>query len=303
MQASTWALSNREAATAFWLAAAALWAVSHPAVRTSLTSLVKTAANWKLLAPVALFAAWIAGTVTVLSALGIWTPDLLKDTVTWFVVSGWLLLFSGIGRAAHDRGFWRRLAWDQVKVTAIFEWLTSTYTFGLGVELVLLPALFVVVTMDALAGTRPEFKSVGRITSFVIAAFGFYVVGTALGEAAGVFQFSDLGRDVRAIILGPILSLATLPLAYAMAVIAAMEMLAVRLSWSIDGRQDQGLPRYALWQVAARCRFNPRKIAQCTRVYLHRMNGSKSRQEIDDVILLSKSRKRGHLSLRDASGA
>ncbi len=78
--------NNREVASAFWLLVFAVWILQKPNVRKSLGGALRAFCHPKVLAPVCLMLLYVVGIVTLLATIGIWTVDLLKDTIIWFFV-------------------------------------------------------------------------------------------------------------------------------------------------------------------------------------------------------------------------
>ena len=284
--------SSRDIATGAWLALAVIAALVWPQTRKSLVRVARAALGWKLSVPILLMAAYSGAIVAELARLGWWTGELLKETVLWFVLSGVALMFSGLGKRAGERGFWRRLLVDQLKATVLFEWLASAYTFSLPVELALVPLLVLLGAANALAQMKEEYASIRWLTALPIVALGFYVIASGLGVTAAQFQLADPEPALKAFILGPMLSIAILPLAYAFAVVSAFEMLLVRLVYALpeDARELRG---YTARRVFLRCRLSPRKVSQFTRVYLPRLFAAHTRGDIDAMIRLSRTSRRG----------
>ncbi len=103
--------TTREAAVALWALALVAWAATKPEVRKSVGGGIRAALQWKLLVPFLLIAVYTALAVRGMHTIGLWTPDLLKDTILWFVFSGLALAFSGL-QSDLEGSVWRRVLLD-----------------------------------------------------------------------------------------------------------------------------------------------------------------------------------------------
>lgn len=243
--------------------------------------------------PVGLAAGYVVGIAALLASLGIWRPGLRKDAVLWFLFAGIALTFAGLDRAAERRGYWRRLVLNQVKVTLIFEWLINEYTYPLSIELLLLPSLVLLIAADTIARSDSALNSVATLTSWLLAALGFMLVAHGVQAAVSHLDTFAVGFAIRTMLIGPILSLAMLPLAFALSLCTAYETLLLRLRFTLAKKGEPDLIAYAARRIVWRCGLRPRKISQFWRAYVPQLEGLKSRAEVDAVLNLSKSGRRG----------
>jgi hypothetical protein len=219
--------STREIAIGLWTAGFVVWVSTYPTVRRSFWHVVRTALNWKLLVPFLAAALYTGLAAWLLKQVDIWTPDLLKDTVFWFIFAGVALAFSGLHANKELR--WRDVVVDQVKVVVLVEYVVNTYTFSLPVELLLVPALAIVALLSAVAQTDNKYSAIVKLANWVQGLFGVAVLGFAVSEALRDWaQFSPVDA-LRSLILSPLLSLLILPFVYAFALVSAYELLFLKL--------------------------------------------------------------------------
>ena len=84
--------NSREIATGFWALVLLAWAVSQPTIRESLVGVLRAAVQPMILWVVVVAGLYTWGAVVLLAALRVWTPDLLNDTVFWFLGTGVVLV-------------------------------------------------------------------------------------------------------------------------------------------------------------------------------------------------------------------
>jgi hypothetical protein len=226
-------LSTREPATAFWLMVFLGFAISRSDVRSSLGNVIKSALHLKILLPVLLLALYVGAVVWVLKGIGFWTRSLLKDTLVWFALVGVVLPFSFVtGR--YDGNVLARLAKETVGVLIVIEFLISTFTFPLPVELVLLPAITFIALIDVVAESKPEYARVKKLTRTVLALFGFAVATLAIRRAMADYRTLETPDTLRQFLLPIVLSLSLAPYVYILLLYVAAEEIFIRVGLGKD---------------------------------------------------------------------
>jgi len=283
--------SNREIASALWLLVLAGYVLSIRGVRKNLEGLIRTALHWKLLLVMVLLGGYTWLVVVALARLDLWSAELLKDTIFWFLFAGLALAFSAIDSAQEKRGFWRRLILNQIKITILVEWLFNTYTFSLLTEIGLVPLLTFLVVFDAVAGSKPDFRPAAKVTSWVLAFAGFALVAFSLRAAISSFAPDQTRAALRSIALAPLLSIALIPFAFFLALITTYELLLLRLRFATKSHNAK-LAGYAARRIIWYCRFRPFKIHQFWRVYLRNFMGAREKADIREVMRMARRGRR-----------
>jgi hypothetical protein len=286
-------LTTREMAIAVWATLALAVAMSKKGIRGSLARIIRTAVNWKFVVPAVTMAAYTAIVVTGLAKVGLWTSDLVKDTVLWYLFAGIALLFSGLTRDSEKRGFWRRLLLGQITATLLVEWLVNNYTFPFLVEFLLVPVAFLLGGIGAVAQSRPDAAVMKKFTSWTLGLLGFFALAFSIKEVIAHIRAGEATSVFRSIALTPLLSVAIVPLAYALGIVSACENLLIRVGFATKESSDPHLARYAVRKIAWRCRLNPRKIAQFAKVYTRALFDVRTRADVDTLIQLSRCSHRG----------
>jgi len=121
-------LNNREWASLFWLAVLAGFLaykrVLGPILRPSFHAFVRPPIVGLMIA----LSCYTVGLVYVGYRSGIWTTDVLKDTVLWFLVAGLPFVFGISGSA--KRGYLARAAVRSIQVTALLEFYLNLFVFN-----------------------------------------------------------------------------------------------------------------------------------------------------------------------------
>ena len=174
--------TSRELASLLWLAVAAVW-IAVVAVRSKdLRSSIATILVLAIKPPISLvllgFYAYIAALVWLASKVGLWNPDLLKETISWGVISGLALVFSVT--KADDPGFFRKAMRRTFAATVLIEFFFGIVSFSLPVEILIQPLLLLLVGVEIVAKNDPSAAPVASCVNTLLAIFGFaFAAGTA----------------------------------------------------------------------------------------------------------------------------
>jgi len=270
----------RELAIGIWTCCFIARAATNAGVRKSFANLVRTALTPKLSIPFLASAAYVALAVGVLDAIGLWTRDLLKDTILWFLFAGVPLAFAGVSHSS--RISWRRVIADQLRAVVIVEYLVNTYTFSLVTELLLVPVLTTVVLLDTLARDDPKFTDVSKLTGWLQALFGFGVLGVAVHQALANREHFEVMNAFRAIAVVPLLSILLLPCTFVFALLSAYEGLFVRLGLGRD--MDPGCSRYAKRLLFKHLGFRPEAVRTFTTEHAAGLMRVRTNADIEQLI-------------------
>ena len=167
-------LNNRELAALIWISAAVLWAFSKTSVRRSFVGVIKAFLKLQILLPLVAMFAWVGLELWVGVRLALWSTALAKATILWTLGSAGVLLFNctQIDSNGADVHFFRRTILATVGVTAFVEFFVNLYVMSLAAELIFQVVVAVPSVMVAVAGQKPEYKSVKAFCERVLALIG-----------------------------------------------------------------------------------------------------------------------------------
>lgn len=278
--------TTREIALSFWIVVALVAGLSHGGVRESLGRVLKSALHRAILTPILLGVLYTALVVLALRAAGLWTADLLKDTTFWFVFAA-LPTTGGLLASPPRSGVAGRLIREALRITVIFEFITTTYTFPLFVEVFLVALVTVIATFDAVAAIKPEFADARRITTGTLMVIGLVAILYAVRSAIADYSRLASLDSARAILLGPLLSLAVIPFIYLLLVYAAYEHMFILLRLP-NRNVTPDVARYAKRRVFGRCGLSLSKVVAFDKQHRSDLLSVRSRSEVD--ALLARSR-------------
>ena len=273
--------TTRELAAGIWLLVFMVWAGLRTEVRKSFIAVLRAALHWKLFVPFMFITGYIVVAVRGLYAVGFWTPDLLKDTVLWFLFSGVALAFSGF-QTDNQASIWRRAFIDQLKIIVIVQYLVNTYTFSLWTELILLPLFAMVAMIDAVANSDPNFSPVAKLTSWLQILIGLTIISFAVHYALSSSDSFRAFDAMRTILLVPILSVLLMPCILILFLLSAYEQLFLRLK--LGSEKDTDVIFYAKRKLISYLGPRPQKVCAFTRAHGLDLMHIGSRSDVDKLL-------------------
>jgi len=249
--------SNRELALIAWSALFIAWGLYYPAVRSSAVQVLRSALHRQIVVPFLVAAAYVCGVVALLRVLGIWTPAQLKDTVFWFLFTGITAAF-GLVTSWKGDSILRHFAKDAIKITIIIEFLTDEYTLFLPWGLVVVPVVFMLVSMDAIAGDKAEFVATKRLLGSLQILVGLGILTVAVRSAIADWKHLRSLDSLRSLLVAPTLSLLFVPFAIGLLLYTTYQSLFVRIA--LGAPNDEHLRAYARRQIFRTYGFRLRRV-------------------------------------------
>lgn len=283
-----WNFSDRELAVGIWLLVFVGLALSVPSVRRSLPGLIMSVLQPKIFAPLVLLAAYVVIVVWSLREVGYWDTSLLKDTVLWFLLAGMVAPFSLVGKG-DETDIFGVVVLGNLKVLVLLEFLVAFYTFGLLVELVLVPVITIIAMMDVVAERNPEHAQVSKFLKGLQALFGLAVLWHAGSRAMADYQTFATLQTLRQVVLPVVLSVALVPAGWALVLWAAYDEVFVRLR--VGPEKERGYVRKAKMRIVRHLGLRPKNVARFTRSYAWDLTRTTSLKDLET--LLQSSREAG----------
>ena len=163
---------------------------------------------------------------------------------------------------SDDEHYLRRTILDNVKLILLLEFVINLYTFGLVVELILVPVVGFVVILKAVTEFQPEHKQVETILDYVLGLFGIGLVVFTFYNAAVDFKGFATLANLRDFLLPPVFTIVFLPFIYLTALCIKYQGILLRIDLFND---DSELTCYAKRRILAACRFDLGMLNKCSK--------------------------------------
>ena len=231
--------SNRELAIGIWILAATIWILFRHEIRESLFHLIKAFLAWKLAISYVLMFTYVAIMLLSLNALGIWRLTHFINTMLWVGCVAFVMLFEC--SKANDQNFFKNAIKDNLKVLIVVEFLINLYTFNLLIELLLVPFLFILIVMIAIAEKDEKHAVVMTLLNYILAFIGLGITSYVSYMAVNDFERFATLENLENFYLPILLTIMFLPFVYFMALYASYESLFTRLQFFV---KDSSLLKY-----------------------------------------------------------
>ncbi|MCY4499615.1 MAG: hypothetical protein OXC14_20320 [Rhodospirillaceae bacterium] len=244
-------LNNRELAALIWVSAVVLWAFSKTSVRESLVGVVKAFVRPQILLPLVALFAWVGLELWVGAQLGIWNRALAKGTILWTLGSAGVLLFNSaqIDSDGDDVHFFRRTVLATVGVAAFVEFFVNLYVMSLPAELIFQIVVALPSLVVAVAGQKPDYKSVKAFCERVLAFVGFAFFALAARQVYLDWHQLDARELALDLALPVWLTVGLVPFLYLFSIYVAYDVIFRRISGEKAGKASRWRSRLALLSV------------------------------------------------------
>jgi len=274
-------MNARQVALVAWACIALVWCLFQGTIRRSIFDLVKTVLSVKLLVPALLSLSWIAAVVYGLYRVGAWSPALWWDTAVFAVAGTTSLVWRMMDSANYSVGFYRDVLARAVAVSVLVGAFASTYVFGLPVELVLVPLLFVLGGVQAVAASSDEYAAIRKPIGFVIVAVGAAMLIRAVAGAIADYRGFLSLLTVQSLLLIFVLTLAYIPFLLCLRVWSTYELAFVPLS--LGDRKPFLVRAYARLRIVLRHGLNLGKLHRFRTGAGNELRFVMSRADVDAV--------------------
>ena len=238
-------LNNRELASLIWLVVAAAWILSNRKPRSATVEILKNLARPVLLVPLLLMMGWVALEIRVGSELTLWNIGLAYNTAVWTVGTA-LVLFFNINEAADDPRFFRKTVIGTLKASVVVAFFINLFVFSLLAELILQPALTILVMLEVVSGRKPEFQPGKKVVDAFLTGIGVLLLGYTMSELYA--QWAHL--DPRALLLQfslPVwLTIGILPFIYVLSLVLVYDGALRRVNWATSDWRARWRTRFVL---------------------------------------------------------
>lgn len=273
--------NNREIATAIWLLVFTAWMLSFPSVRESIFRLFRSVLHWKILACVGLMAIYTGASISIFWLAGLWNLALLKDTVLWFFFTGFVVLMHFMTEL-NNKITLRKALRASITLLVFVEYLINTYVFPLWAEMMLVPFMTILFSLDAFSRRDDKYSDVTKLTSILSSILGLGIFVFVVTRA--IDDWRNLGSidTFRSIAFPPLMTIAFIPFIYCSLLIAAYENLFIRLN--IGSRKTSDVKQYAKSRIYRHCRLSLRSLNELSS-HAFRFHALETIDDVDNVFL------------------
>lgn len=224
--------STRELATAFWvgaiLIAVGMAIVTNKKIRQGFIGVLKCFFNRKLRKLWEIYFLYIGIITLMFSRFPIWKNIYLKDIILWTLFSGLTICMNAVAGEADEK-YISKVLKDNIRFTVVTEFLLSTFTFSLWVELIIIPIMTAITLLDVVAAQKSETVAVHKLLQSVIAFIGLCLVFQTVKVGIREYRELNMVDTLVSFFIPMVYLLFVTPLEYVFELYSKYEMLFIRM--------------------------------------------------------------------------
>ena len=277
--------STRELATAFWvgaiLIAVGMAIVTNKKIRQGFIGVLKCFFNRKLRKLWKIYFLYIGIITLMFSRSPIWKNIYLKDIILWTLFSGLTICMNAVAGEADEK-YISKVLKDNIRFTVVTEFLLSTFTFSLWVELIIIPIITVIVLFDTVAEHKSDAIAVHKLLQDVMAFAGLCVILQTV--RVGILEYRELNviNTLVSFFIPIVYLLLVTPLEYAFELYSKYEMLFIQMHFKEPS--DKMVRRKRHLKVIKVCGLSVKRIMLFQKQCIPRMYISMPDVEFDLLI-------------------
>lgn len=277
--------STRELATAFWggaiLIAVGMAIVTNKKIRQGFIGVLKCFFNRKLRKLWEIYFLYIGIITLMFSRFPIWKNIYLKDIILWTLFSGLTICMNAVAGEADEK-YISKVLKDNIRFTVVTEFLLSTFTFSLWVELIIIPIMTAITLLDVVAAQKSETVAVHKLLQSVIAFIGLCLVFQTVKVGIREYRELNMVDTLVSFFIPMVYLLFVTPLEYVFELYSKYEMLFIRMCFKEP--RDKKVKRKRHLKVIKACGLSVRKIILFQKQCIPRMYVSMSDSEFEALI-------------------
>lgn len=230
-------MTNRELASVVLLAVVLAFGMGRADVRRAFRGVLRAFLNWRILTVITGYALYVAFWIWTATNIGLWDSSLLKDTIFWFVLAGFPLLFKSDQAGTSER-FFRDTARSTVELGVFFGFFVNLVSLDLPWELALQFVLAVLVMTRIVAVSESKYESARRLIDVLLVVIGVAMsVYTArvLYDQRRILDVENLAHSLLMTIWLPLVSLLFI---FCFSLVAEYELAFIRMRFGGTKRRN-----------------------------------------------------------------
>lgn len=255
--------TTREIVVAIIFAVIFIWLCSKKSCRKGFSNLLHACCKKVLLIPFALLLLYGALITYGITKLSLWNWIYLKDILLWIVFVGVPVCFNATKKKLEDHYF-RNMVIDNLKWTAILEFIMGSFTFSLVGELILQLFLGMLILLQA-SCKEEKYAQLKKFIDWLLVITGIVLIGFTVKVAITEFAKFGLVDSLVSLFIPLVFSVFYLPVAYGLAIYSKYNTLYVRMT--IRNMDDPKMLRRRKAFVFICCGFSRTRLLELDKFY------------------------------------
>ena len=273
-------LSSREWAIIIWGVILTIYVIAKKESRNSFNNVIKIFFGKKIRILWIIYFLYVIGITILLSKLSLWKNVYLKDII-WSLFSGLIIYMNAVSREA-DETYMIKIIKDNFKLIIIFEFIISTFTFNIFVELLIIPIFTIILILNLVSERDLKYKNAHKITNYFLSVLVLVFLCKTIEVGINEYQQLNILDTLISFLIPIIYLFLTLPLVYIMSLYSKYELLFSRMSFK-EG-EDKKINKKRRFDVIKTCNVSVRKVMIFTNEYSPRMYKKITEEEFENLL-------------------
>ncbi len=260
-------LNNRDVAVITWAAVLFIYVFYKSGIRLliSFFGVLKSAFNKKILPILVLYATIFILLIQALRNVGIWNPFLWKEAVVWIMTAGLAFLFTA-EKAYQDEEYFKKIIVKLFALEIFISFFINIHVFSLHIEMLLMPAIFIVAALLAVSELRHENQQVTLLFRVVLAGITLVLIFSGIAHTIERPEEFFTYLNLIQFFLPVLLTIVYMPFIYLFALVMVYENIFGRLSIWFNKPPKTHLK----FQILYCCHLNAKKAHSFYRFMIER---------------------------------
>ena len=273
--------TNREIATIIWVTLFILRFSFEKQIRTSILNIIKIALKIKILIYFFSYLCYISLIIYSFYYFELWDITYLKENIIWFTFSG-LPIGLIVATNKLERGFWKRLILKNLKLIGFVEFIISSFTFSLIVELLIIPIITLIVLINTVLKFNEENKDLEKFTNIILTFFGFFILSYSLYKSITEIHLIGNASHLKSFLFPVVYSIMSIPYMYIYKLIVVYELLFMKLRFG--KKRSRKLNLLIKLRLLLFCNIQIKKLQIAANMNNYNLMSISSKDEIDVMI-------------------
>jgi len=273
--------TNREIATIIWVTLFIIRFSFEKQIRTSILNIIKSALKIKILLYFFSYLCYISLIIYSFYYFELWDITYLKENIIWFIFSG-LPIGLIVATNKLERGFWKRLILKNLKLIVFVEFIISSFTFSLIVELLIIPIITLIVLINTVLKFNEENKDLEKFTNIILTFFGFFILSYSLYKSITEIHLIGNASHLKSFLFPVVYSIMSIPYMYIYKLIVVYELLFMKLRFG--KKRSRKLNLLIKLRLLLFCNIQIKKLQIAANMNNYNLMSISSKDEIDVMI-------------------
>lgn len=274
-------LSTREWATIIWVVLFFAFVLWNRECRKEIRDVIKLFFDPKLRILWEIILLYVLIITVIFFYSPLWENIYIKDITIWFLCSGFIICMNSVSNEADEK-YIKNVLKDNLKLTIFLEFIMSTFTFNIWIELAIIPIITIITVMNVMAERKEEYRTVHKLSDYVLAVAGFWILYETI--KIGVNEYKELNalNTLVSFMIPIVYLILIIPLEYALELYSKYESLFVRMTFKEE--KNKKVKRRHRISIIRACKLSVHRVLLFQREYYGKMYVTMKDEEFEQLM-------------------